>query len=340
MEKINNLYIFGWPSFLGGADTKLTDLLELLYKDYIITVIPNWEHQLKEQHWTSFMEERQIKYCLEEELDYKLTGIAIAFCNNYFFTDERHRRAIARGLKVIWSSEMMWKHGGEIEALNYKEIDRVLLVSEIQKNKLNYENVDTFITGNWVNPDNWAKFPKQEPSNTFTIGRVSRADPSKYPENFPNLMLSFIEGIENSKIRVMGWSDQLTNKWPWFKPNPNKFELLSQCAEPTSYFYNSLDVFVYPLGHTFTESWGRTVVEAQLCGLPVICDAGHHMDNTIINMKTGILCKTWEEYIANIRGMAANPSIMELMSANAIMHANKLMDRETHLNIWKEALDV
>lgn len=339
MQKINNLYIFGWPSFLGGADTKMADLLELLYKDYNITVIPNFDHQLKEQNWTEYLDARQIKYCKESELDYKLSGIAIAFCNNFFFSDERHRRAIARGLKIVWSSEMMWKHPGETDALTYKEIDRVLLVSDIQKNKIKYTNVDTFITGNWVNPDNWSKHPK-EPSDTLTIGRVSRADPSKYPENFPNLMVSILQGIDKYKIRVMGWSDAIAQKWPWFKPDPNTFEVLKPCEEPTNYFYNSLDLFVYPLGHTFTESWGRTVVEAQLCGLPVICDVGHNMDNTIVNKKTGFLCKSWEEYRKNIFDLYSNPHILQDMSANAVLHSTKLMDRETHLKIWKEALDV
>ena len=35
------VYIFGWPSFVGGADTKLAHLIPLLSKDVDLTVIPN-----------------------------------------------------------------------------------------------------------------------------------------------------------------------------------------------------------------------------------------------------------------------------------------------------------
>jgi glycosyltransferase involved in cell wall biosynthesis len=119
-----------------------------------------------------------------------------------------------------------------------------------------------------------------------------------------------------------------------------KWDLVEPAGEPTNYFYNTLDVFVYPLGHRFTESWGRSVIEAQLCGLPVVTDAGHHMDNTILHGKTGFLCKSTEEYKNVIMGFYQNPAMLMDMSAKSMIHATQLMNREKHLAIWKEALTV
>lgn len=340
-NKKQNLYIFGWPSFLGGADTKLADLLELLHTEYQITVIPNWEHNLKDKHWTDYLEERKIKYCLEKDLDDKLTGVALSMCNSHFFKNKIHRRNIARGLKNIWSSEMMWKHEGEDEAISYGEIHKILLVSDVQKKRINYEamtNIPTVITGNWINPDNFTNLEKTD-RTSFTIGRVSRADPAKYPENFPAFYEWLIDSLPNAKARVLGWSDKLSEKWSWFKPNPN-MEFLNAASEPVNYFYNTLDVFVYPLGHTFTESWGRSVVEAQLCGLPVLVDPGHHMDHTVLHGKTGFFCKSYNEYKSYVIALYQNEAMLRDMSARSVLHATELMNREKHLKLWKEALDV
>lgn len=339
--KKQNLYIFGWPSFLGGADTKLADLLELIYQHYNITVIPNWEHNLKEKHWTDYLDERKIKYCLEKDLDDKLSGIALGLCNPYFFKNNIHRRNIARGLKNIWSSEMMWKHEGEEEALQYGEIHKLLLVSDIQKERLQYgksTNVPSVITGNWINPNNFTNVEKEH-DGSFTIGRVSRADPAKYPENFPNLYSWLIDGLPNSKARVLGWSKKLSEKWSWFTPSAN-MELLEAASEPVNYFYSTIDLFVYPLGHTFTESWGRSVVEAQLCGVPVLVDKGHHMDNTVVHGKTGFLCANHAEFKGYVTAFYQNHAMLKDMSARAVLHATEMMNRDKHLAIWKEALNV
>ena len=35
------LYLFNWPSHVGGADTKVAHLLLLLYRDFDITMVPS-----------------------------------------------------------------------------------------------------------------------------------------------------------------------------------------------------------------------------------------------------------------------------------------------------------
>src|SRR5437899_10021123 len=94
------LFIFGWPSFLGGADTKLAHLLDLLHKDCNITVIPNENRHLHDKRWTKFLDSRQIKYNLLDRLPSKLHGYGLSMSNEGFFTHRIAHRAKERGLQI------------------------------------------------------------------------------------------------------------------------------------------------------------------------------------------------------------------------------------------------
>ncbi len=114
MESLDKpkLFIFGWPSFVGGADTKLAHLLVLLCDHCNITVVPNESRHLRDGTWEKFLASRGIKYALISDLPARLTGIALSMSNECFFTHRIAHRAKEKGLTVIWSSEMMWHHQG------------------------------------------------------------------------------------------------------------------------------------------------------------------------------------------------------------------------------------
>ena len=79
---------------------------------------------------------------------------------------------------------MMWHHKGELDAVNKGIIDKVLYTSEIQKQKLSpkYGNLPFTITGNYINAEFFPRLEREE-RNHIGIGRLSRPDPDKYPEN-------------------------------------------------------------------------------------------------------------------------------------------------------------
>src|SRR5262245_33476175 len=73
--------VFGWPGYIGGADTKLAHLLPLLHRELDITLVPNDSHRLEEQVWTKFLDQLGITYCTFEQLPPKLEGYALALSN-------------------------------------------------------------------------------------------------------------------------------------------------------------------------------------------------------------------------------------------------------------------
>jgi glycosyltransferase involved in cell wall biosynthesis len=334
-----SLFLFGWPSHYGGADTKFTDLVRLLCGSYSITVVPNFPPQLDQRAWRRFFETLQVRCCTLADLPDRLEGVGLAVGNDLFFESGICKAARAKGLKIVWSVEMMWSHPGEVEAIRAGEVDRVLYVSEIQNRHLDYErfgNISTRITGNYIDPD---QFPLVErKARPFTIGRLSRAAPEKFPEDFP----VFYEAMDlpDTRFRVMAWSEELAVKYRWHRFGP-RWDLLPPEAEGASSFLASLDLFVYPLGHQFTESWGRSMVEAMLTGLVPLVPPGHHLENLFIPGESGFVCDDFKEYRRCAALLCRDESLRKQMGRECRRHAlHNLCDRAGHLKIWREALDV
>jgi hypothetical protein len=310
---MKSLYYFGWPSGYGGADTKAADLLKLLAGHLEITVIPNFADQLHQSRWTKFLDSLNIRYTSLDQLPGNLTGVALAICNDQFFVRGLHREAIKRGLSVVWSSEMMWHHQQEVEQIKAGAIHRLLYVSEIQKAALRYESfcdVPTRITGNYVDPSAFP-FTTRNERECVTIGRLSRAAVEKYPEDFPVFYEAL--GIPNARFRVMAWSSELSEKYCWHRFDP-RWDLLTSEAEPAVDFLHSLDLFIYPLGHQFTESWGRSTVEAMLTGAIPLVPQGHHFQELIVHGETGFICGDFLEYQEHAQRLARQPTERRAMS--------------------------
>lgn len=333
------MFYFGWPSHYGGADTKADHLLRLLCDDFAVTVVPNVPEQLKDRKWTSYFDELGIQYAALEDLPSSLTGVGLSLCNDHFFVHGICQAAKERGLKIVWSAEMAWSHPGERQAIDSGMVDRLLYVSAVQQRALDYESfcdVPTRMTGNYIDP---AAFPfRQRDSTQLTIGRLSRADPAKYPDDFPTFYESL--DIAHARFRVMAWSKQLEHKYRWHHFD-NRWELLLPMQESQVAFLHTLDLFVYPLGENVTESWGRSTVEAMLTGAIPLVPCGHNFAELIVDKKTGFLCGSHEEFRRHAQRLAADREYRQEMSRACHEHAvTQLCNREEHRQIWREALDI
>src|ERR1043165_4422333 len=104
------VYFFGWPSHVGGADPKLAHLLRLLGGRCQMTVVPNQASQLRDDYWRDYCAQVGARCCLLEDLPARLNGTGLSLCNGRFFTDRICEVARQRGLRIVWSGEMMWHH--------------------------------------------------------------------------------------------------------------------------------------------------------------------------------------------------------------------------------------
>lgn len=330
------LYLFGVPGKIGGASTKIAHLIRLLHRDFNITVVLPQIGFLKDKEVRQLTESYGVRCSLLKELPKRLEGVALAICELHFFTNGTEREAKARGLKLVWSNEMMFPFKGEAEAAKGGLIDRVLFVSEFQAAAFAgiYHGVPSLITGNYIDPDDYAWRERRNP--IFTLGRLSRPDRTKYPLDFPVFYEEL--GLKDARYRVMAWNDELRKQYHWHRFGP-EWELLPANKEPALDFLYSLDVFLYPLGHRVKESWGRAVVEAMLTGCVPVVPAGHQFDKLMAHGESGFICREYLEFKAAVRELCENYPLRLKVSRHCAEHAREaLCNPEEHRKVWIDAL--
>ncbi len=330
------LYLFGVPGRIGGASTKIVHLVHLLHRDFKIVLVATDIRTSKEKEVHALLKPYSVPCVLLKELPKKLEGVALAVCEGDFFTSGKAREAKARGLKLVWSNEMMWAFKGEAEAVKEGLIDRVLFVSEFQAEAFAdlYRNVPSFMTGNYIDPDDYSW--RERRNAVFTLGRLSRPDLKKYPLDFPVFYEEL--GLKEARFRVMAWSQDLQKQYHWHRFGP-EWELLPERKEPALKFLYSLDVFLYPLGHRIKESWGRAVVEAMLTGCVPVVPAGHQFHRLMVHGESGFICQEYREWKETVRKLYENYPWRMKISRQCAEHAREcLCNPEEHRRRWIEAL--
>ena len=330
------LYVFGVPGKIGGAATKIIHLVRLLHKHFRITIVAPTPSVCRDKDVRRLIEPYGIDCTMLKQLPKTVNGVGLAVCDPEFFTSNRIREVKARGLKVVWSNEMMWAFKGEAGAVKDGLIDRVLFVSEFQAKAFEgmYRGVPSYLTGNYIDPDDYCWRERTNP--VFTLGRLSRADPTKYPLDFPVFYEEL--GLKEVRYRVMAWSPEVQKQYRWHRFGP-QWELLPAQKEPALKFLYSLDVFLYPLGHRIKESWGRAVVEAMLTGAVPLVPAGHQFHKLMVHGESGFICQEYREWRAAVRELYENyPYRLKISRQGAAYAREQLCNPAEHRQRWIEAL--
>jgi glycosyltransferase involved in cell wall biosynthesis len=167
----------------------------------------------------------------------------------------------------------------------------------------------------------------------FTILLPARFDPFKRHEvalqiltrligKYPNVRLIFAGFLQreskftqyytylHSLVREMGLQEFVI-----FKVNISDQELLEL------YQKSRVVIFCNP-----EERFGITPVEAQACGTPVVALEGGGVSETVINERTGFLCKNIDEMVEKLDLLLKDDELWTWMSENAVAHANSFRE--------------
>jgi glycosyltransferase involved in cell wall biosynthesis len=157
-------------------------------------------------------------------------------------------------------------------------------------------------------------------SHRFTVGRLSRDVPEKHHANDLRLYRSLAR--MGCRVRVMGGSCLA----PQADAN-DSVELLPPGIEEPEVFLRGLDCFFYRTADGLTEAFGRVVLEAMACGLPVVCHARGGYAEVIETGRNGFLFESEQEALDILLrlksdetfrraiGMAARETVLHLYSA-------------------------
>lgn len=144
----------------------------------------------------------------------------------------------------------------------------------------------------------------------FTIGRMSRDVADKHHPDDADLYAWHAQA--GGIVKVMGGlvlHERL-------KPHAN-IHVSAAGSEPAMDFLHALDCFFYRTDRSFFEPFGRVVVEAMACGLPVVCGAQGGYREFIEDGRNGFLFESNEEARQIIARLKADPALRLAVGAAA-----------------------
>jgi glycosyltransferase involved in cell wall biosynthesis len=182
--------------------------------------------------------------------------------------------------------------------------------------------LDGLVQPSPINLERFKPAVRADRSGPFTVGRLSRDVPEKFHEDDCALYARLAEaGI---RVRIMGGT-LLRDKLP---AHP-LIELLPAGAEPPEQFLSRLDCLLYRTRSNWFEAFGRVVLEAMACGIPVVCGSRGGYTERIRQGENGFVFETNHQ---------AFEYIERLNQDECMRHDIGLEARETAVRLYGEGL--
>ena len=144
----------------------------------------------------------------------------------------------------------------------------------------------------------------------FTVGRLSRDNPRKHHPSDPPFFTALAD--RGMRVRVMGGASLR----PSIAGDPN-VELLPAGALPPADFLSTLDAFYYRTHPAYFEAFGRVVLEAMLCGIPVVAEARGGYASFIRHGENGFLFDDQRDAMAQLDALREDAGLRERIGRSA-----------------------
>ncbi len=335
------VWVAGFPSFYGGADTELDHLIDLLVSYGVdVHLVPMFG--CDERMKATVVERGCTVHAYRDDVFKDRT--VVSFCNGRFL---EHLPAIVeagRPRRVIWFNCMTWLFEREKEAHRNGWIDYFGFQSQYQRNMLTpqLEQIAPVVRSFPYTPYfntariEWRYRPWKE---FYRIGRVSRDDANKYAADtwriFERVLVP--SGLKK-KVYILGYGPKAAGRigrapatldWQTWSPN-------SISAEQ---FFYTIDTMIHKTGGS-RENCPRVLFEAYAYGAVAVVERDFAFPEFVVHGETGYMGSSSDEmsYYASI--LAMNPAQHRRVAENARTHLGETMGRrETCWAGWQTVLD-
>jgi hypothetical protein len=334
------IWIAGFPSPYGGADTELDHQIDLLRERGVaVHLVPMFGAD--EQSRASALARGCETHDYREDIF--RDKIVASFCNGEFLAALPSIMRAGRPSTVIWFNCMTWLFDNERAAHTRGWIDLFGFTSRYQQGILapqleRIRPVRSFPYRPYFNTRR-VTWRYREWDGTYRLGRVSRDDGNKYASDtwriFDRVQVPshlkkkvYLLGYGPNAARKIGAAPADLDSRTW---TPNEI--------PASEFYRTIDTMIHKTGGS-RESYCRVLIEAYAHGVVPIVEADFAFPELVVHGETGFMTSDSDEMSDYASEMARNPREHCRIAGNGRRHLQEwLVDADACWQGWQQLFD-
>lgn len=324
LETVREVWVAGYPSPLGGADTELDHQIRLWRsKGLPVNLVPTGTPP------AATKERMDALGCTTHQYHPAIFAgkIVVSFCNGEFLKRLPAIMQTGRPLKVIWANCMCWTTPAERQAVKAKWIDLHLFQTKFQEREVtqNLGRVKSAPYVPYFDPGSLA--PERKPTDYFGLGRISRDDPAKFSlRTWP--LLDAIRAPVPTKAFILGHSDNVAKKIGTPPPSTD-YMLWPAGGIESAEFYRRVHCIVHATDNS-RENLPRVLLEAWATGTIFIAEDNYGFPELIQDGVNGFLCRSPEHMAATATMVASDEALRERVVEGGL----KSLDRFSAAKSW------
>src|ERR1022692_718821 len=304
----NEIWVAGFPSYYGGADTELDHLIDLFRCIEVeVHLVPMFGADARMK--ASVIDRGCHVHDYNDNIFAGRT--VLSMCNGTFLEKLPLIMQSGRPAKVIWFNCMTWLFDREKEAHRQGWIDYFGFESEYQRSLLVPQlELLAPVRGFTVRPFfnaariEWRYRPWE---GCYKIGRISRDDSHKFASDTWRIFdRVLVPPHLKKKVYILGYGPRAKERtgppppaldWQTWSPN----------AIPSAQFYNTIDTMIHKTGGS-RESSSRVLFEAYAHGVVPVVERDFAFPELVVHGETGFMGASSDEmsYYASL--LAMNPT--------------------------------